>query len=189
MLERTNFFIISGGPGAGKTTLVDTLARRGFGVVAEAGRDILRQQAMIGGTAVHGKDAAAYCELMLMRGIADYEREVDNEEPVFFDRGIAELAGYCRLMRVPVPAHVRRAGEIYRYNTTVFVAPPWHEIYRQDDLRHQDWAEAVRTFELVRDAYHEAGYRTVELPLAPVSQRAAFVLSVVDQALSSHRVR
>ena len=91
--------------------------------------------------------------------------------------------GYCRLVGLPVPAHVRRAGEIYRYSETVFLAPPWREIYRQDDLRRHDWAEAVRTFELIRDAYQEAGYRTVELPLASVSQRAAFVLGQIDQAL------
>lgn len=185
MPDRPNFFIISGGPGAGKTTLVDALARRGFATVAEAGRDILRQQAAIGGTAVHRRDSAAYCELMLSRGITDYEREADGDGPVFFDRGIAELTGYCRLVGMPVPAHVRRAGEIYRYNATVFLAPPWRAIYRQDDLRSQDWPEAVRTFELVRDAYQEASYRTVELPQAPVSQRAAFVLALVDEALSS----
>lgn len=179
MPVRPDFFIISGGPGAGKTTLIDALAGRGFATVEEAGRDILRQQAAIGGNAVHGGDAMTYCELMLMRGIADYEQAAEGDEPVFFDRGIAELSGYCQLIGAPVPAHVRRAGEIYRYNTTVFVAPPWREIYRQDALRGQEWSEAVRTFELVRDAYEEAGYRTVEIPRDTVARRVAFVLAQV----------
>jgi predicted ATPase len=164
MPDKPNFFIISGSPGAGKTSIIDKLAARGFATVAEAGRDILREQAAMGGDATHIGDARAFGELMLARGIADYERIADGDEPVFFDRGIAELAGYFRLIGGPIPARVVRAAEIYRTNTMVFLAPPWREIYRQDRERKQDWAEAVRTFELVQDAYIEAGYEPVEIP-------------------------
>ncbi len=126
---------------------------------------------------MHGGDGAAYGELMLARGIADYRRMAsgDPDEPVFFDRGIAELAGYWRLLGLPVPPHVREAAAEYRTNALVFLAPPWPEIYRQDSERHQDWAEAVRTFELVRDAYAEAGYRTVEIPKDTLVRRVSFV--------------
>ncbi len=182
MPYRPNFFIISGGPGAGKTTLIETLDRRGFRTVAEAGRAILREQASIGGTAVHGKDAAAYCAEMLKRGIADFEREAASDEPVFFDRGIAELSGYCRLVGLPVPEAVRQAGEVYRSNALVFLAPPWREIYRQDGERSQDWDEAVRTYEMVRDAYDGAGYETVDIPRDTVGRRIGFILAAVDAA-------
>ncbi len=183
MAYRANFFIISGGPGAGKTTLIDTLDRRGFATVAEAGRAILREQAAIGGDAVHGKDMAAYCAAMLKRGIADFEGEATRDEPVFFDRGIADLIGYCRLVGLAVPESVREATAIHRCNTVVLMAPPWREIYRQDNERSQDWDEAVRTYELVREAYEEAGYATVEIPRDTVGRRVAFILAEVDAAL------
>src|SRR5690606_5939897 len=121
--------------------IIGRLAARGFPTVAESGRAILRQQAAIGGNAVHHGDAEAYRELMLQRGVDDFERmSGETDVPVFFDRGIAELAGYSRLIGVAVPAHVRRAAALYRYNPTVFVAPPWPEIYVNDDLRRQDAA-------------------------------------------------
>jgi predicted ATPase len=48
--------------------------------LAEAGRNILRQQVAIGGTAVHWADAVAFRELMLARGMADYERTSEETE-------------------------------------------------------------------------------------------------------------
>lgn len=180
----SNFFVITGGPGAGKTSIIGKLAARGFPTVMESGRDILRQQALIGGNATHTGDAIAYRELMLVRGLADYERMLTEADgPVFFDRGITELTGYCRLIGVPVPDHVRRAAEIYRYNPLVFAAPPWRDIYVQDSLRGQNFAEAERTHDLAVEAYCAFGYRIVEIPRAPVADRAAFVLREADAAL------
>ena len=180
-----NFFIVTGGPGAGKTAIVERLAARGFPTVAEPGRAILAEQAAIGGTAVHGGDAVvAFRDLMLQRDVAAFLRmadgDTDADVPVFFDRGIPDLIGYCRLIGVPVADHVRRAADTHRYSDTVFVPPPWREIYVQDALRSQDWDEAVRTYELIAAAYAECGYRTVAVPKAPVAERANFVLAAVD---------
>lgn len=179
-----NFFVITGGPGAGKTSIIDKLAARGFPTVMEAGRDILRQQALIGGNATHTGDARSYAELILARGMADYERMlIETDGPVFFDRGVAELAGYWRLLGMPVPDHVRRAAELYRTNPLVFAAPPWREIYVQDALRGQDFAEAERTHDLAVGAYREFGYRIVEIPKGSVAERVAFVVRQADAAL------
>jgi predicted ATPase len=177
-----NYFIISGGPGSGKSSIIERLAARGFTTVGEAGRAILREQAESGGNATHTGDAAAFGDLMRERGIADFRRMRKADEPVFFDRGIAELVGYWRLIGLPVPPRVAAAAEEYRSNPLVFLAPPWREIYRQDAERKQDWDEAVRTFELIREAYFEAGYRAIELPLDSVARRVSFILGAVDDA-------
>jgi predicted ATPase len=57
----------------------------------------------------------------------------------FFDRGVPDVAGYLRLTGLPVPAHVEKAVEIYRYNRKVFIAPPWPKIFTQDRERKQDF--------------------------------------------------
>ena len=175
-LTHVNFHIVTGGPGAGKTAVIDALRARGCGVVDEVGRAIIRSQQAIGGDAVHTGDWRLYAELMLSRSIADYERQANEAGPVFFDRGIAELVGYFRLMGSVAPAHFLRAAEVYRYAPTVFVAPPWREIYRHDGERKQDFDEAVATHDAVTGAYVAAGYQLVDLPRASVEERAAFVL-------------
>lgn len=54
-------------------------------------------------------------------------------------------------------------------------SPPWREIFAQDAERRQDFAEAQRTFAAVTRSYRDFGYEPVELPLASVAERVAFV--------------
>jgi len=176
MYQQVNFHVLTGGPGSGKSALIAALRGEGHTVVEESAREIIQAQLAIGGNAVHWGNRRLFAELMLSHAIADYMRLAEAAGPVFFDRGVTDLLGYCRLTGMAVPAHFRRAAEIYRVNASIFVAPPWEAIYRNDVERKQDFAEAVATYEAVVAGYREAGYDLVELPRASVSERVAFVL-------------
>src|SRR3546814_9419519 len=65
MADRPDFHVITGGPGSGKSTLIEALAVEGFDHMPEAGRAIIRDQVAIGGAALPWADRAAFAELML----------------------------------------------------------------------------------------------------------------------------
>ena len=52
MIYKPNFFIITGGPGVGKTTLLEVLAKQGFPYVPEVARKIIREQVSQNGDAL-----------------------------------------------------------------------------------------------------------------------------------------
>jgi predicted ATPase len=66
------FFVITGGPGSGKSTLVAALAARGYPHMPEAGRAIIRDQVAIGGEALPWSDRRAFAELMLGRELRSH---------------------------------------------------------------------------------------------------------------------
>ena len=171
-----NLIVIAGGPGAGKTTLIEALRAAGYTTAPEAGRAIIQDQVAIGGPALPWLDPALFAELMLCWDLRSYRWALRQDGPVFFDHALAGMPGYYRLIGRDVPAHVRAAVAAFRYRRRVFVAPPWPEIYRTDAERRQSWEEAVRTYEVIAGAYEEAGYELVELPRASVSDRLEFVL-------------
>jgi predicted ATPase len=174
-----NFIIITGGPGGGKTTLIEALARLGHGRTIEAGRFIIQAQVAIGGKALHWDDQALFAELMLMHEIRNYEEARMHEGLTFFDRGVPELVGYLPMVGRPSRPHFVRAAELYQYNRLVFATPPWREIFANDSERKQDFDEAVASYERCVETYRAAGYEIAELPKASVEARVGFVLERV----------
>jgi len=173
------FVVITGGPGSGKSTLLAALGARGHFCLPEAGRAIIQAQAAIGGQALPWADRSAFAELMLSWEIRSYHEAETRSGFAFFDRGVPDVAGYLRLIGLPVPAHVQKAVELYRYRRHVFIAPPWPEIFTQDRERKQDFEEAARTYEALAATYAAANYELIELPRASVAERVRFILERV----------
>lgn len=176
MASSENLIVVTGGPGSGKTTLIELLRGAGFATTPEAGRAIIQDQTVIGGPALPWADPALFAELMLAWEIRSYRWALRQDGPVFFDHAIPGLPGYHRLMGLDVPPHVEAAVGAFPYRREVFIAPPWPEIYRTDTERRQTLDEAERTHDAAVESYTRYGYRLVELPRAAPEERLRFVL-------------
>lgn len=61
-------------------------------------------------------------------------------------------------------------------NKKVFNLPPWKEIYQTDTERKQDFAEAVKTFEVSK-----LDYKLIEVPKLIVEARAEFIIEEISK--------
>src|SRR5262252_1558791 len=163
-LINPNLFVVSGGPGAGKTTVLKELASRGCRFVPEIARQIIQEEVQSSGTALPWKDREAYTLLMLERSIKSYLSHTAAPRPTFSDRGMPDTLCYARLIGLANQGLILDACRQYRYAPVVFLAPPWKEIYETDSERKQDFAEAESTFEQMVQVYRECGYTISELP-------------------------
>ncbi len=164
------FVMISGCSGGGKSTLLAELASRGYAVIEEPGRRILAEERAGDGKALPWVDAAAFGRRALAMSVTDHEAA---EGRTFFDRGVVD-AGVAIMAR----GGERPAAAIARHRyDRVFLAPPWPEIYENDNDRRHSLETALRDYERVRLAYLDAGYDSVLLPRNTVAARADFVLA------------
>ncbi|MBY6142006.1 AAA family ATPase [Leisingera daeponensis] len=171
-----HMFVVTGGPGSGKSSLIDALRCRGIETMPKAGRAIIRDQVQSGGTALPWEDRAMFAELMLTRDLQSWQEASALEGPVMMDRGIADVFGYLTLCGLPIPAHIEAAAKAYRYNRKVFIAPYWDAIFGQDAERKQNQEEAKATGKVMAETYARFGYELVELPQVTVEERADFVM-------------
>ena len=177
MNQMDHLYVSTGGPGSGKSTLIEALAASGIASMPEAGRAIIQSQVAIGGDALPWCDRRAFAEQMLSWEIRSYRAALNLDGPVIFDRGIPDVLGYLRLSNLPVPPHVAKAAQTLRYNRRVFIARPWPEIFTQDAERKQSFEEARATCEAMIETYSALGYELIALPFDSVDRRAQFVLA------------
>ncbi|GAA4134735.1 AAA family ATPase [Sphingobacterium kyonggiense] len=184
LILRDNFYVLSGGPAAGKTSLLLELQKRGYAIAPEIARELIKEQQLTNGNALPWKDKILYKEIMFDRSIQSF-KEIDQVEgqtkPIFFDRSFIDSICYARLIQSEVSEQMIDYVERWRYNTQVFMLPPWKEIYETDSERKQQWEEAVLTYEMMVDTYKSYGYQIIELPKTTVNERADFVIKAVQK--------
>ena len=168
-----NFVAISGCSGGGKSTLLAELSRRGFAVVEEPGRRVVKRQMAIGGNALPWSDGAAFARQALALAWDDWRGAQSLNGAVFFDRGLVDAA----VALAHVTGYWPDGDFAQAYGPVVFLAPPWPEIYAADAERKHGFADAEAEYHRLVAAYARLGYETTILPKMSVAERPAFVLA------------
>lgn len=179
MILKNNFYILTGGPGSGKTTLIEQLKKRGYNCIPEVGRAIIKKQLSFGGSALPWSNAGNYSNLMLQYSLRDYISFSSEIAISFFDRGIPDVLGYAELINLSNRDIYINCVENFRYNTTVFILPPWEDIYNTDSERKQDFKLAITTYKMMKNIYEKHGYKLVEVPRMSIPERVNFILNEI----------
>lgn len=170
-----NYVILTGGPGGGKSTLIEALRKRGYLCMDEVARDIIKEEVATNGKALPWGDREKFTKRIFDETIKQYH-SVNSCEIVFFDRGIVDVLAYAKMVNVKISKGMEWAAKELPFNKRVFVTLPWKEIYCNDEERKQSFEEAIDTFERIVKEYRKYGYEVVELPKADVEIRINFIL-------------
>ena len=165
--------VVTGGPGAGKTALLEALQSRGYAIVADSPRAIIQHRKQRGLSP--RPEPHEFARETLRMDVDNYERLDGTSGYIFFERSV--LDALCSLDHVaPLGDELNAWLSKYRYCRKVFVPPPWQDIYVTDAERDHTFAHAERVHRIVCDWYGRCGYQVVELPKTSVEERCDFVL-------------
>ncbi|MFG2041215.1 AAA family ATPase [Dactylosporangium sp. NPDC048998] len=167
-------FVLTGAPGAGKTTIAQALRGLGHLVVDEAATDVIAE------TPALEADGPAFLDRIVA---VQQARQLAARGPVqVFDRSpvcTLALAVYSGL--TPTPALAREAARIERERTYErrvlfvrlmgFVTPT---VARRISL-----AESQRFERIHAEVYRDLGYELIEVPPAPLARRVAQVAGFI----------
>ncbi len=167
--------VLSGCSGGGKSALLAEMARRGYPTCPEPGRQIVKEQLSIGGTALPWGDVPQFIELCVARAMYFYNTARPAEKAVLFDRSIVDAVAALPRLGLPVPQHLRHALQRYRYAGVVLMTPPWQELFSADAERRHAFADAVAEYEALLESYPANGYEVELIPRLGVAARADFL--------------
>jgi predicted ATPase len=174
MIEK-QIYVITGGPGFGKTLIIEELKQLGYNCSGEFARDLILSQQELGGEILPWKNPKLFQQEVLQKRIDFFDSVPDNSF-AFADRGIPDQLAFARYRGFGTPKNLNQYSQEYRYASQVFVTPPWPEIFVSDSIRSETFEEALLIHEIVIEIYLSLNYQIIELPLLPLEQRTKYLL-------------
>jgi predicted ATPase len=174
-------YIITGGPGAGKTSLLQALYQAGHNCSEEASRRLIAELVAEGSDCLPWTNLSCFAIRALDRMTDLYKQTADDFGITFFDRGIPDIIAYLKAARLPVPDRFYTALRRHPYHKMVFILPPWQAIYVNDAERWQTFEESVHLYTNLRETYQSLGFFMVQVPEESVEGRMKYILETIRQ--------
>lgn len=170
-------FILTGAPGAGKTTILQALAELGYSVVPEAATTVIeRMQAEgIAHPWTHPDFIGRIFELQ-----TTYMTEIEEAALQFHDRSLVDAYILAVYLGHPVPSELERVIKSCRregiYESRVFLIESL-DFIEHTPARKISLADALEFACLHEKIYRDLGFACQRIAPAPVHERARQVLA------------
>ncbi len=169
--------VIIGGPGTGKTTIIDGLTAQGYCCYPEISREVTMEAKKQGIEQLFLEKPLLFSELLLEGRKKQYHSaKAEPHNIVFLDRGIPDVLAYMHYIGDSYPAFFDQACREHIY-TKIFILPPWEEIYVSDDERYENYEQAKLIYGHLKETYEKYGYNLIEVPKGTVEERILFILN------------
>ncbi len=168
--------VLTGGPGTGKTTILDALQKQGFICKSEVSRQVTKMARKNGIEQLFLKDPLLFSKLLLEGRVQQYKDSLSlNGDFVFFDRGIPDVHAYMNYLGLKYPEVYKRKSKKYTYDA-VFLMPPWQKIYITDNERYESFEQSLAIHNHLKNTYESLGYKIIEVPFGDIKKRVSFIL-------------
>jgi predicted ATPase len=172
--------VLIGGPSSGKTTLIDALIEKGHTCYPEVSREVIKEAQEQGIAQLFLENPLLFSELLLEGRKKQFLAAQNEANPiVFLDRGIPDVLAYMHYIGDSYPAFFDQACKEHQYNS-IFILPPWEEIYVSDSERYESYEQATLIHEHLMETYKKYGYAIIEVPKDSVENRIDFILKHLD---------
>lgn len=177
----TKRIVITGGPGSGKTALINFLEKEGYSVMHEISRDVILEAQKGGIEQLFLENSMLFSEKLMQGRMEQFkEGEHCNTPILFYDRGMPDVTAYLDFVKDSYPKIFSDNCLVHRYDS-VFVLPPWEGIYKQDNERYESFEQAEEIFHFLKKGYENYGYLIHEVPVGPVKHRVDFILDALKK--------
>lgn len=174
--------VISGSPGAGKTSVVTELYAKGHTVFNEYSRTIIEEGKEKGNANAFLSDPFAFSERLFLGRKEQFKHasslSIKTKDPyVFFDRGLHDIFAYLDALG-KANAMWKERVTAFSYDI-VFLLDPWESIYKNDAQRMETFEEAQQYFPYIKRIYEE-DHEVVIVPKISVTERVKFILHYLE---------
>lgn len=96
-MKQTNWYVITGAPSSGKTTLLNYLSKLGYYTIPESARALIDREMASGKTLKDIRKNGEEFQKKVLGMKIEVEKNLDPKDTVFLDRGIPDSLAYFQV--------------------------------------------------------------------------------------------
>jgi predicted ATPase len=170
----TNWFVITGGPGSGKTTTVNILRSRGYKTTIEHARHYIDTQCLKGKTVEEVIRNQVEFQMGVLEMQIEQETALDPDEMVFLDRAVPDALAYYHFLQLAVNERILTAVNNVNYKK-VFILECLPIV--NDYARREDAVAQKKIHDCITEVYTSLPFPVIHIPVLEAEKRADLILS------------
>ena len=168
----TNWYVITGAPCSGKTSVISSLEQHGYRVVHETARAYINEELGKGKRLDEIKADMSLFEHNIFYRKIEAESSLPDKAIVFLDRAIPDSIAYFRFAGLDPEEPEKESADI-RYRK-IFLFDRLR--IKQDEVRNENEEDSILIDRLIEETYVTLGYEIMRVPVLPVGRRVDFIL-------------
>ena len=175
--KRAPRFVLTGGPGVGKSTVIVELVKLGYNITPEAFTLLFRQAEDAGAVESLFSDLVAFRE-HLMTVQCKLEATLPAKDPAFLDRSTVDIVAFGDHFKVAMSDETRKQART-DYDLVFFLDPLPASYYENTTVRRESPEESAIIHKLLKDAYLRLGYKPsqlINIPFGTPEERVKWIL-------------
>lgn len=172
--QHTNWYVITGGPGSGKTTTVHLLKERGYEVTIEHARHYIDTERITGRTVEEIRKNQTDFQQGILEMQLSQEAALDPTDTVFLDRALPDALAYYRFSKLPVDERLEEALARCSYKK-VFILDPLPLV--NDYARTEDAEAQLKIHQLISEVYTSLPFPVIQVSVMSPEARVDFILN------------
>lgn len=175
-MKNHNWYIITGGPCAGKSTTIKILKKRGYRTTEETARLYFASQIQKGLTNEQIRENPQKLQVAILHNQIALEAKYPHEQLLFLDRAIPDSYGYFMYHDLVIPKVL--TNNIKDHYKGVFFLE--HVPARTDRIRTESEEQMQKIEKCMYDAYEKFGFSVIRVPFMYKEKRVDFILNHID---------
>ena len=172
--SKTNWYVITGGPSTGKTTLINDLNAKGYSTTIEHARHYIDTMINKGKTIEEIRENNQKFQSGVLRMQINQEAAIDKNELFFLDRAIPDALAYFKFLKLKITEELESAVKKCNYKK-IFILDRLPLI--KDYARIENKNDQMVIQNMITEVYESLPFTVVHVPVLSPSDRVDFVLN------------
>jgi len=171
--RQTNWYVITGAPCSGKTTIVNLLHEKGYKTTIEHARHYLDTQRLDGRETKEIRKNQVEFQLAVLKMQIEQEKELSASDVVFLDRAIPDALAYYHFLNLPPDEKLVEAMSTISYKKIFILEylPLVHDYARLEDEEAQK-----HIHKLLTEVYESLPFPIIHVPVLKPGERIDLIL-------------